>query len=235
MSMSGAGLWLTVAGSVNPDSFHWRWGYPHRYCPLCGVVRVFPMNQSDLFSYLSGRWQDHEPKLLDAPDLREAAVLVAITDCADDPMLLLTRRSSRMPTHKGEVAFPGGKCDATDESRIATALREAQEEVGLDPAQVRVVGELDQIASIHGFLVTPVLAVIPHDVSLVADPGELECLFMAPMSLFRRPPDSYFRREGYCMPNYQFGDFRIWGLTACVIAELMNRYWDMKIRVERPM
>ncbi|MCY0966826.1 CoA pyrophosphatase [Parathalassolituus penaei] len=193
------------------------------------------MNQSDLFSYLSGRWQDHDPKVMHQPDLKEAAVLVAITDCAEEPMLLLTRRSSHMPTHKGEVAFPGGKRDAGDVDFIATALREAEEEVGLDPSLVRVVGELDQIVSIHGFLVTPVLAVIPHDVRLVADPGELECLFMAPLALFRRPPDSYFRREGYCMPNYQYGDFRIWGLTACVIAELMNRYWDMNIKVGRPM
>jgi 8-oxo-dGTP pyrophosphatase MutT (NUDIX family) len=193
------------------------------------------MMNFDLFSYLSSRWQDHEPRLLHQPDLRQAAVLVAITDCAEEPMLLLTRRAVGMPTHQGEVAFPGGKCEEKDEDFIATALRESYEEVGLDPACVRVVGELDQVTSIHGFLVTPVLAVIPHNVRLTPDSRELECLFMVPLSFFRKPPESYFRRGSLSMPNYQYGDFRIWGLTAYIIAELMNRYWDTRIRISRPL
>lgn len=190
------------------------------------------MTHPDIFDFLHQGWLDHSPRILHQPELREAAVLVAITD-EPEPMLVLTQRPSTMPTHKGEVAFPGGKRDPDDDSFIATALREAQEEVGLDPGLVRVIGELDQVVSIHGFLVTPVLAVIPADAPLAADPHELECLFKVPLSFFLQPPESYFRRGSLCMPNYHFGQFRIWGLTAYVIAELMNRYWGTRIRVSR--
>lgn len=168
---------------------------------------------------------------MSSPGYRQAAVLVGLTDAADGPSLLLTQRSAGMPTHQGEVAFPGGKWEETDETLIDTAMREAHEEVGLSSEGVTIVGELDQVISKHGFVVTPVLAVIPEHASLTPDPRELDALFHVPVSRFLEAPDEYFRRSSWVMPTYLYEDYRIWGLTAFVIAEMMNRYWDTSIDV----
>ncbi|WP_221795414.1 NUDIX hydrolase [Oceanobacter mangrovi] len=191
------------------------------------------MTNEELLSRLADRWSNHSPRKFIRTGLREAAVLIAISEEQGELSLLLTRRTTEMPTHKGEVAFPGGKREQYDADHIATALREAEEEVGLDPSRVRVIGELDQVISKFGFLVTPVLAVIPHDVELVADSRELDCMFRVPLSFFSREPDEYFQRDGIVMPTWRYEKFRIWGLTAYMIAELMNRYFDASINVGR--
>ncbi|MGB1092777.1 MAG: NUDIX hydrolase, partial [Oceanobacter sp.] len=149
---------------------------------------------SSLYRYLSERWAQHDPRSLAVRGLKSAAVLVPVMEIEGEPWMLLTLRAQHMPTHKGEVAFPGGKCEESDESSVHTALREAQEEVGLNPADVAVVGCLDEVTSIHGFLVTPVLAVIDEDAQLSADPRELDCYFKVPLSLFQKPPTDYFER-----------------------------------------
>lgn len=192
------------------------------------MVQFF-MKDSNLYRYLDLRWREHSPRSLPGKGMREAAVLVALTESQGEVSLLLTERSQYLPTHKGEVAFPGGKVDSEDLSLIDTALREAHEEVGLAPESVAIVGELDQVTSKHGFLVTPVLSVIPADVQLEADPGELSCYFKAPLKLFYEPSGDYLLRGKVKIPSYQYEGFRIWGLTAYVIAEMMNRYFDAEI------
>jgi len=189
------------------------------------------LSHSKLVEYLSGRWEEHTPRKMNASGYRQAAVLVGLTDAAQEPSLLLTQRSISMPTHQGEVAFPGGKWEQTDASLVGTALREAEEEVGLASDGVTVVGELDQVISKHGFVVTPVLAVIPEQAALIPDPREIDSLFHVPVSRFLEPPDDYFRRSTWVMPTYLYDDYRIWGLTAFIIAEMMNRYWDTQIDV----
>ncbi|WP_430462779.1 CoA pyrophosphatase [Thalassolituus sp. LLYu03] len=181
-----------------------------------------------VYSYLQQRLQHHKPRRVDQPSLAEAGVLVAITEEAQ-PRLLLTRRSDNLSSHKGEVAFPGGKRDPEDGSIVVTALREAQEEVALAPESVRVLGELDQVVSRFGYLVTPVLAVIPADVRFVANPSELDAVFTVPLELFRNEPSSYFQRGSVRIPSYDYEGFHIWGLTAMMIAEMMNHFWDAEI------
>ncbi len=190
------------------------------------------MNHSDLVGYLSDRWASHTPRKMKAADgFKEAAVLVGLTDSIEKPQLLLTQRSSSMPTHKGEVAFPGGKTEPQDANSVATALREAEEEVGLSSEGVVIIGELDQVISKYGFVVTPVLAVIPEQADLTPDPRELDSLFHVPVNRFFEEPDDFLRRGSWVMPSYDYDDYRIWGLTAFVIAEMMNRYWDTSIEV----
>lgn len=189
------------------------------------------MTNEELLSGLSSRWQAHVPRHFVRTGLREAAVLITLCCKDGQPQVLLTRRTTEMPTHKGEVAFPGGKREDSDADQIATALREAQEEVGLDPALVSVVGELDQVISKFGFLVTPVLSVVPATVELVADDRELDSMFWVPLSFFQRTPDEYFQRDGIVMPTWRYQHYRIWGLTAYMIAELMNRYFDADITI----
>lgn len=189
------------------------------------------MNQSDLYQYLQQRLDAHRPRRVVQPALAEAAVLMALTD-ESSPHLVLTQRSRHLSSHQGEVAFPGGKRDPEDDNIIVTALREAQEEVSIDPYGVQVLGELDQVVSRFGYLVTPVLGVISPKQTFVANPDELDAIFKVPLELFKQPPVKYFERGNIRIPSYDFDGFHIWGLTAMMIAEMMNHLWDCDIPFE---
>lgn len=168
--------------------------------------------------------------------LPEAAVLMPFTD-SDQPELILTVRSHAMPTHAGEVAFPGGKRDRTDADLLATALRESHEEVGLSPQQVEVLGELSPLASRYGMKVTPFVGVVPHTVPLVREPGEIQDIFRVPLTFFldQRPELSApidFHGRQLCIPSWYYDDKRIWGLTAFMILDLLNFAFDVGVDVE---
>lgn len=163
------------------------------------------------------------------PSMAQAGVLIAFTHEAE-PHIVLTLRSSKLAKHSGEVAFPGGKQDPEDDSIITTALREAHEEVGLCPSQVEVLGELHQVFSRFGYVVTPVVGIIKADIELVANPDELESIFKVPVRFFiDNEPDEYFQRGSIKMPTYHFEGYRIWGLTAMMIAEMINNHFGGNI------
>lgn len=189
------------------------------------------MTDLPLYHYLTERLNTHASRKIMQPDLAEAGVLVAITD-EPNPHLLLTQRSKNLSSHKGEVAFPGGKRDAEDGSIIITALREAEEEVALPPSHVEIVGELDQVVSLFGYLVTPVLGIIQPEQHFVANEDELSAIFTVPLEHFTKPPIGYFKRGNIRIPNFEYQGFHIWGLTAMMIAEMMNRCWDCDIDFE---
>lgn len=186
------------------------------------------MQKSQLYRYLDERLADFTPRKIVQPSLHEAGVLCAITDEAD-PKILLTRRAMSLSSHQGEVAFPGGKRDSSDASIVATALREAQEEVALDPSQILVLTELNQVVSRFGYLVTPVLGIIKPQQTFVANRAELDAVFQVPISHFQKPPSQYFERGQMRIPSYDYQDFHIWGLTAVMIVEMLNHFWDSNI------
>jgi 8-oxo-dGTP pyrophosphatase MutT (NUDIX family) len=174
----------------------------------------------------------HQPRVLLNSELARASVLIAITD-QKDPEVILTLRSSQMPTHKGEVAFPGGKAEERDADVIATALREAQEEVGLNPDVVRVIGPLDEVVSRFGFLVTPILGIVPEDVELNSDSREIEGVFRVPLKFFLDgQPDQIDQFGSFRGPRWYFEGYTIWGLTAMMIAELLNRFYDADLELQ---
>lgn len=160
---------------------------------------------------------------LDLPEYRRAAVLVAITLEAS-PRLLLTVRSSELPTHRGQIAFPGGSLEA-GETPIQAAVREAWEEVSLPPEQVSVLGELDDVFTPVGFHVTPVLARIPPETRLSCS-GEVAQIIWPPLAELRALPTE---REIRYLPDgrpvtlyrYPWQGFDIWGMTARVIHDLL--------------
>ncbi len=160
---------------------------------------------------------------LHLPDYRPAAVLVALTREAD-PRVLLTVRSSELPTHRGQIAFPGGSLEA-GESVIAGAVREAWEEVGLDPATVTVLGEMDDVYTPAGFHVTPVLARVPAQPALKLS-GEVDQLLLPTLSELRALTPTQENRQ---MPDgqpvilyrYPWQGHDIWGMTARVVHELL--------------
>lgn len=171
-----------------------------------------------------------DARFADQPRSAQAAVLIAVTDRPDEtggPGVILTQRPSTMRDHPGQVAFPGGKLDAGEDA-VAAALREGWEELALDPQLVRVVGTTDRYQTGTGFDITPVLAVIPAGIPLVAHPREVESWFEAPLALLMDEANwtlsSVFwkgaQRQFYEM---DFRGYRIWGVTAAICANLSRR------------
>jgi 8-oxo-dGTP pyrophosphatase MutT (NUDIX family) len=162
------------------------------------------------------RVQEHAPVALGiADDFPEAAVLVPITR-SDEPELVLTLRASGLSTHGGEVAFPGGRRDPEDADLVSTALREAEEEIGLAPGLVEVIGPLSTLVSRHGIRVTPYVALIPDYLEFHANDGEIAAVFTVPLAFFRDDPREMTHRIDYLgrswyVPSYRYGDYKIWG------------------------
>lgn len=138
---------------------------------------------------LTERLLNYAPRQL-ALDYPEAGILVPVTDNARHPEMIFTLRSSNLKTHRGQVAYPGGKRDPEDESLMATALRETHEEIGLPPDQVQVIAPLSQVMSLHRILVTPYVGVVPADHPLEPNPHEIESVFRVPISFFWRTEES---------------------------------------------
>lgn len=168
--------------------------------------------------------------------LPEAAVLMPFVD-QPEPELILTVRSNAMPTHAGEVAFPGGKRDPSDRDLLHTALRESHEEVGLNGDQVEVVGRLSPLPSRFGMKVTPFVGLVPAGIELIPEPGEIQTIFQVPLRFFLEeephlsPPREVHGRR-MRMPSYYYEDKRIWGLTAFMILDLLNHVYDTRIQYD---
>ena len=185
------------------------------------------------------RIQNYSPhNLILPPGAREAAVLVPITR-AENPELILTLRSQNLSTHGGEVAFPGGRRDPEDSDLIYTALRETQEEVGLAPELVQIVGPLSQVMSRHGVQVTPFVGFVPDAVDYQANADEIASVFSVPLEFFANDPREttpridYLGRTWY-VPSYQFAGYKIWRLTAVMLVELVNLVYDAQISLSEP-
>lgn len=164
---------------------------------------------------------------------REAGVLVAITD-SDDPEVILTLRASTLSTHSGEVSFPGGKRDPEDADLLETALREAQEEVGLHSRDVEIIGSLGQVVSKHHLQVMPWVGVVAAHQPLKANPGEIERILRVPLRFLLEPENRrmdklQFAGQTRYVPAWHWDGEVIWGLTAYVLAELLNVGFDADI------
>jgi len=156
-----------------------------------------------------------------------AAVLVAVTDRAE-PGILLTLRQSHLRRHAGQIAFPGGRVDPGDRDMVAAALREAHEEIGLDPSLVDVVGTSDPYRVGTGFSVTPVVGVIPPDLPLTPHEGEVAAVFETPLAFLFAPGNHNLRTTLWdgrerSFHEIQWEDRRIWGATANMIVNLSQR------------
>ncbi len=164
--------------------------------------------------------------------LIDAAVLVPLV-LGPVPGVLLTRRCANLSTHAGQVSFPGGRIDRDDPSAEAAALREAREEVGLDPARVELLGRLEEYVTGSGYRVTPVLALLPSGVALEAlglhvSPHEVDEVFELPLHVLLDPAAPRrqemlaqgVRREFWVWPHPRH---RIWGATAAILLNLAAR------------
>lgn len=158
--------------------------------------------------------------------LRPAAVLAAFHE--DDGRLILTKRASGLRHHPGQIALPGGKLDPTDKDEVTAALREAQEEIGLNPAQVSLLGTLPMHQTVTGFAITPVIGIIRGDFTPRPEPGEVDEAFSLPFTHIATP--AKYRIEGRRWRNgwrryyvAPFGPYYMWGATARILLGLARR------------
>lgn len=166
----------------------------------------------------AGRWPSGTPAT--------AAVLAAIVEAETGPELILTRRRDDLVNHAGQVALPGGAMDAADATPEAAALREAEEEVGLPPAQVRILGRLPRYPTTSGYLVTPVVGHVERPVQLVASPDEVADIFTLPLAVMMdrsRWRQKTFESNGMSLPYWElhWAGQRIWGATAGMLQLLL--------------
>jgi 8-oxo-dGTP pyrophosphatase MutT (NUDIX family) len=160
-------------------------------------------------------------------DLMPAAVLVAVVD-RRSPTVILTERPETMRKHPGQISFPGGRIDPGDDGPVAAALREAEEEIALPRACVELVGTADVYRTITGFQVTPVVGVVPPDLPLRPQPGEVAAMFEAPLDYLLDPRHQLVRTVEWrgrerCYYEIEWEGRRIWGATAAMIVNLSRR------------
>jgi len=160
--------------------------------------------------------------------VKQAAVLIPVIERADGLHVLLTKRLDSLRSHAGQIAFPGGRVDPTDPSVEFAALREAQEEVSLDPARAEVIGRLPDYYTGSGYRIAPVIALIDADAPLAANPHEVDYFFDAPLSFLmdpanhRRGSREFNGKERFFL-EMPYGEHYIWGVTAGIIRVLHDR------------
>lgn len=187
---------------------------------------------------LTRKIQSYQPKLLNL-SLPEAAVLLAITK-GKQPEIIFTRRTQHLNSHPGQVAFPGGKRDAQDLNLYSTALREAEEEIGLSALQVEPLGRLSDVISLHGMKVTPYVALVPEALEYRLCKEELDAVFTVPIDWLLEDPRSHTDviqltdTSKLYVPSYSYQEFTIWGLSAMMLVEFLQVGFNMPIDIYQP-
>lgn len=166
-----------------------------------------------------------------------AAVLVPIVG-ASEPTLIFTVRTESLPSHKGQISFPGGSIDPTDDSPQAGALRETHEEIGLTPEKVRVLGELDSFPTfVSGYVVSPFVGWVEEQPELAPNPGEVAEILMVPVAALvediRHEPGFHHGGRSYPTEAWIYEGRVIWGVTARIIRQFLQRVADAGL-IEAP-
>lgn len=183
-----------------------------------------------LFSQLRQRLRERPGRALNLPglELREASVLVPLFERGGEPWALFTKRPATLRSHAGQISFPGGSRDASDETPLHTALREAWEEMGIPPERVDVLVMLDEMPTVTQFRIQPFVGVIPGDLQYVPNPAEIELIIEVPLRQLLHPDvprKELWRRNGkdHLVYFFDYGPHVIWGATARILVDLFER------------
>ena len=177
---------------------------------------------------LTNKLLDFTPKNSDE-SLPQAAVLILCYEKDNDLYFVMTERSNSLPSHPGEVAFPGGKREKKDKNLKQTALREATEEISLDPAKVEILGQLDPLESRFGLSVTPFVGILKEKFELEPNPDEVADIFYLPLSFFKNNPlitrgVTNFKGETFDTPVIIYDNHEIWGLTLAFTLDFLKLF-----------
>jgi 8-oxo-dGTP pyrophosphatase MutT (NUDIX family) len=175
-----------------------------------------------------------EPEIVDEAQLRHprmtpASVLIALVARPAGPTVLLTQRTAHLTDHAGQISFPGGRAEEYDASAVATALRETEEEIGLDRSHIEIIGALPDYVTGTGYKVTPVVGLVAPPFALTPDQNEVDEIFEVPLAFLMNAgnhqrlsftlPEGAGRRSFYAMPYQRF---YIWGATAGMLRNLFH-------------
>ncbi len=162
-------------------------------------------------------------------EARPAAVLIPLFFDSEQWHVLLTERTDQVEDHKGQVSFPGGRVDARDADRVATALREAEEEVGLRREDVAVLGQIDELITVSQYRITPVIGTFPWPYAFTLQKTELSEVFTVPLTWLAEPAHLEVRQRQPIIPGrpievyyFHYAGHTIWGVTARIILNLLK-------------
>ncbi len=186
------------------------------------------MNISDYMEFLKNRLILVKPHIIKSGLYKEASVLIPIFEKEEDIYLLFTKRSNNVEHHRGQISFPGGRVDDTDVSVEYTALREANEEIGLKREDVYILGRLnDTITYASGYIVHPFVGVIPYPYNFKINKDEVERILFVPLKFFLKDNSLkmrsiYHDSKIYNSLSYEYNGELIWGATARIIQNFIN-------------
>lgn len=168
----------------------------------------------------------HVPRRIDPAARISAAVLIGLIEAGGETHFLLTRRTDTVDTHKGQVSFPGGSLEPGEDA-VAAALREAEEEIGLDPGRVEILGFIDDMQTPTGFVVTPVVARVTQSDGFRLSEREVARVFTAPVRIFlddrnARREKRFLRGEWHELQFYDYDGETVWGVTAFIIRNFIS-------------
>ncbi|HEX78091.1 MAG TPA: CoA pyrophosphatase [Dehalococcoidia bacterium] len=196
----------------------------------------------DLIARIRRILAEHKTVPVTEPKLVQAAVLVPVFDKGGEAHLLFTRRTHKVAHHRGEISFPGGMQDEADRTLVETALREAQEEIGLNPGDVELLGQLDQQSTYTtGFIISPFVARIPYPYPFQLDPCEIEELLEVPIGalrgrgIFRQEYRSFESGETRPVYFYTYRGHTIWGATARILKNFLELVFGPSWQEDNPL
>jgi len=181
----------------------------------------------DFRSKLEAALQAHEPHRMTLEDAHDAAVLIPVV-AEPEPTLLFTVRTENVSSHKGQIAFPGGRIDPPDASIAAAALRENHEELGIEPGAVEVIGELDSFPTfVSGYVVTPVVGWLAREPEITPNPSEVAEVLHVPIGELvediRSEAGFTHAERTYPTEAWVWNDHVIWGVTARILRSFLGR------------
>lgn len=184
----------------------------------------------EAYDYGDHSFNPGHPRVSGPRTLRDAAVLIPVVDHGDEATVILTKRAEKLASHSGQVAFPGGRIDPTDVSPEAAALREAEEEIGLDAGHVDVIGRMPDYVSGSGYRIAPVLSIVRPGFHLAINEHEVDAAFEVPLRFLMDPANHMqasreFNKQLWTYYDMPYGDRHIWGVTAGIIRTLYERLY----------
>jgi len=187
------------------------------------------MGMDDFRDRVQQALTDYTPRHVDDPTRSPAAVLILLYDCEGEPHVVFTERTNHVEHHKGQISFPGGACDDSDDCLETTALRETYEEIGVRPEDVRILGQLDDMVTISNFRVTPYVGTISteQEYNFVLNDHEVEQVVRVPLNFLMDEQNMELEVRQHqgrevLVPAFSYNGHRIWGATARMLHQFIE-------------